>query len=170
MARVDDEEDPMTFVDEKNITDLAASRWATARPERLSVLMEALVRHLHEFAREVELTEDEWMAGIQWLVAAGRISDEKRQELILASDVFGLSMLVVQLNNRFGPGATPATVLGPFHIDDSPPAAYGEDMSGGLPGRPLFITGRVTDTDGKPVPGAAARGRRGPVAGEVRGR
>jgi hydroxyquinol 1,2-dioxygenase len=144
----------MAFVNEQNITDLAAARWATAQPERLSTVMEALVRHLHAFAREVELTEDEWMAGIQWLVAAGQISDEKRQELILASDVFGLSMLVVQLNNRFGPSATPATVLGPFHIDDSPPAAYGADMSDGLDGKPLFITGRVLDTDGKPVPGA----------------
>ncbi len=144
----------MAFVNEENITDLAAARWATARPERLSVLMESLVRHLHDFAREVELSEDEWMAGIQWLVAAGQISDEKRQELILASDVLGLSMLVVQLNNRFGPEATPATVLGPFHIDGSPPAAFGADMSDGLPGTPLFITGRVTDTDGQPVPGA----------------
>jgi hydroxyquinol 1,2-dioxygenase len=144
----------MAFVNEENITDLAAARWATARPERLSVLMESLVRHLHDFAREVELTEDEWMAGIQWLVASGQISDEKRQELILASDVLGLSMLVVQLNNRFGPSATPATVLGPFHIDGSPPAPFGADMSDGLPGKPLFITGRVTDTEGRPIPGA----------------
>jgi hydroxyquinol 1,2-dioxygenase len=144
----------MAFVNEENITDLAAERWATARPERLSVLMESLVRHLHAFAREVELTEDEWMAAIQWLVTAGQISDEKRQELILASDVLGLSMLVVQLNNRFGPAATPATVLGPFHIDGSPPVAFGADMGDGLPGTPAFITGRVLDTEGRPVPGA----------------
>ncbi|MFD4192025.1 peptidase associated/transthyretin-like domain-containing protein [Amycolatopsis thermoflava] len=61
---------------------------------------------------------------------------------------------MVQLNNRFSPAATPATVLGPFHIDGSPALAFGEDMSEGLPGTPLFITGRVSDRDGRPVPNA----------------
>ncbi|MDX3352713.1 dioxygenase, partial [Streptomyces sp. ME01-24h] len=97
------------FVNEDNLTELAAERWATAHDPRTAQLMSALVRHLHAFAREVELGEDEWMAAIRWLTEAGRISDEKRQELILASDVFGLSTLVVQLNNRFTPPATPAT-------------------------------------------------------------
>jgi hydroxyquinol 1,2-dioxygenase len=74
--------------------------------------MQVLVRHLHDFAREVRLTESEWMAAMQWLTRTGRISDEKREEFILASDVLGLSMLVVQMNHRLDPGATPATVLG----------------------------------------------------------
>lgn len=119
---------------------------------RLGELMTALVRHLHDFSREVRLTEDEWMAAIEWLTAAGGISDDKRQELILTSDVLGLSTLVVQLNNTFTPQATPATVLGPFHIDGSPTAPHGFDMSDGVPGTPLFFTGRVTDTEGKPSP------------------
>lgn len=144
----------MAFVNEDNITDLAIERWASAHSPRTARLMSALVRHVHEFAREVELTEEEWMAAIEWLTRTGRISDEKRQEFILASDVIGLSMLVVQLNNRFSEKATPATVLGPFHIDGSPPAEFGFDMSEGLPGTPLFITGKVTDTSGAPVPGA----------------
>lgn len=144
----------MAFVTEDNITELAAQRWASAHSPRMAELMTALVRHVHEFAREVQLTEDEWMAAVEWLTATGQISDEKRQEFILASDVIGLSMLVVQLNHRFSADATPATVLGPFHIDGSPPAEYGHDMSEGIPGQPLFITGRVTDTDGNPVPGA----------------
>ncbi|MFG2301216.1 dioxygenase [Actinacidiphila glaucinigra] len=142
------------FVNEDNLTELAAQRWATSHDPRQARLMSALVRHLHAFAREVELGEDEWMAAIQWLAEAGRMSDAKRQELILASDVFGLSTLVVQLNNRFAPQATPATVLGPFHIDGSPAAPYGFDMSDGIPGTPLFVTGKVTDLEGKPVPGA----------------
>ncbi|MFJ5837002.1 dioxygenase [Streptomyces shenzhenensis] len=139
------------FVDEDNITELAVERWATAHSPRLAELMSALVRHLHAFAREVRLTEDEWTAAIQWLTAAGQTCDDKRQELILASDVLGLSMLVVQLNNRFTAEATPATVLGPFHIDGSPTVQRGFDMSDGIPGTPLFVTGRVTDTEGRPV-------------------
>lgn len=139
------------FVDEDNITDLAVQRWGTAHPKRLSELMTALVRHLHAFARDVQLTEDEWMAAIEWLTAAGQTSNEKRQELILTSDVLGLSMLVVQLNNRYAPEATPATVLGPFHIDGSPAAPYGFDMSDGIAGTPLFFTGKVTDVEGEPM-------------------
>lgn len=144
----------MAFVNEDNITDLAVRRWATAHPDRLAELMTALVRHVHEFAREVGLTEQEWAAAMEWLAATGRISDDKRQEFILCSDVLGLSTLVVQLNNRFSEQATPATVLGPFHIEGSPEAEFGQDMSDGLPGTPLFITGTVTGTDGNPVPGA----------------
>jgi hydroxyquinol 1,2-dioxygenase len=144
----------MAFVNENNITELAVKRWATARSPRLAEIMTAVVRHVHELAREVRLTEEEWAAAMEWLTATGRISDDKRQEFILASDVLGLSMLVVQMNNRFSDAATPATVLGPFHIDGSPVVPYGHDMSDGLPGRPLFITGRVLDTDGNPIPGA----------------
>jgi hydroxyquinol 1,2-dioxygenase len=144
----------MQLVTEENITDLAVERWSTGDNPRLAQVMSALVRHLHEFAREVELTEEEWMAGIEWLTATGQACDEKRQEFILASDVLGLSMLVVQLNHRFDGAATPATVLGPFFIPGSPAMPYGGDMSEGLPGKPLYITGRVVDLDGEPVAGA----------------
>ncbi len=82
-------------------SDLAVERWSTAHDPRLAEVMSALVRHLHEFAREVRLTEGEWIAGLEWLTRVGQISDEKRVEAILASDVLGLSMLVVQMNNRF---------------------------------------------------------------------
>jgi hydroxyquinol 1,2-dioxygenase len=139
---------------EENITELATQRWATARDPRTRELMTALVRHIHDFAREVRLTEPEWMAAIQWLNATGQISNSKREEFILASDVLGLSMLVVQMNHRFDEGATPATVLGPFHIEGSPELGYGEDMSEGLPGTPLYVTGTVRSLDGTPVAGA----------------
>jgi hydroxyquinol 1,2-dioxygenase len=144
----------MQLVTEQNITELAKQRWGTAHDERSRELLTALVQHLHDFAREVRLTEDEWMAAIQWLKRTGQISDDKREEFILASDVFGLSMLVVQLNHRFDPGATPATVLGPFHIDGSPELDYAADMSEGLPGVPMFISGTVRGLDGTPVGGA----------------
>lgn len=143
-----------TTVTEDTITDAAVARWATAHDPRTAELMTALVRHLHDFARETRLTEDEWMAAVRWLTATGQISDDKREEFILASDVLGLSMLVVQQNHRLDPAATPATVLGPFHIDGSPEKASGEDMSDGLPGDPLFVHGSVRALDGTPVTGA----------------
>ncbi|MFG1647521.1 dioxygenase [Amycolatopsis sp. NPDC049252] len=144
----------MQLVTEDNITELAARRWASAHDPRTAELMSALVRHLHAFAREVRLSETEWMAAMKWLTETGQISDEKREEFILASDVLGLSMLVVQMNHAFDAKATPATVLGPFHIDGSPEKDFGGDMSDGLPGAPLYITGTVTGLDGSPVGGA----------------
>jgi hydroxyquinol 1,2-dioxygenase len=142
------------LVTEDSITDLAVRRWATARDPRLAEVLTALVRHLHGFAREVRLTEDEWMAAIQWLTRTGRMCDEKRQEFILTSDVLGLSMLVVQMNHRFDERATPATVLGPFYIEGSPEFGYGGDMSDGVDGDPLFVHGTVRDLDGRAVAGA----------------
>ncbi|HEY4418899.1 MAG TPA: dioxygenase [Pseudonocardia sp.] len=144
----------MQLVTEDNVTELAEARWGTARDPRTAEVLTALVRHLHAFAREVRLTEAEWMAAVQWLTRTGQISDEKREEFILASDVLGLSMLVVQMNHHFDQAATPATVLGPFHIDGSPELGYGADMSDGLPGTPLYVHGTVRDLDGKLVSGA----------------
>jgi hydroxyquinol 1,2-dioxygenase len=144
----------MQPVTEDNITDLAITRWATAHDPRLGEIMTALVRHLHDLAREVRLTETEWIAAMQWLTATGQISDDKRMEFILASDVLGLSMLVVQMNHRFDSRATPATVLGPFHIEGSPELEFGADMSEGVAGKPLYVHGSVRDIAGNPVSGA----------------
>src|SRR3954454_9389201 len=144
----------MQLVTEDNITELAKQRWGTAHDAFTRELLTALVQHIHDFAREVRLTEDEWMAAIQWLKRTGQISDEKRQEFILASDVLGLSMLVVQLNHRFDERATPATVLGPFHIEGSPEFGYAGDMAAGIEGEPLYVHGVVRDLEGNPVPGA----------------
>jgi hydroxyquinol 1,2-dioxygenase len=151
---IEAKEPSMAFVTRDNITDLAVKRWATAHSPRLAQLMTALVSHIHEYAREIQLTEDEWIAGIDWLTRTGQSCTGKRQEFILASDVVGLSMLVVQLNNLFTEKATPATVLGPFHIDGSPAVPFGFDMSAGISGTPLFITGKVTDSEGAPIPEA----------------
>ncbi|WP_410612731.1 dioxygenase [Amycolatopsis sp. lyj-109] len=144
----------MQLVTEDNITELAAQRWAGAHDPRTGEVMAALVRHLHAFAREVRLSEPEWMAAMRWLTETGQISNDKREEFILASDVLGLSMLVVQMNHAFEAKATPATVLGPFHIDGSPEKEFGGDMSDGLAGTPLFVTGTVRGLDGFPVIGA----------------
>lgn len=138
-------------ITEQNITDVAAERWSTAHEPRVAQIMPTLVRYLHDFARTVGLTESEWSTAVEWLSRTGRISDDKREEFILVSDVLGLSMLVVDMNHRFDPAATPATVLGPFHVDGSPAFEFGADMSDGVPGTPLFIVGTVRRVDGTPV-------------------
>jgi hydroxyquinol 1,2-dioxygenase len=116
--------------------------------------MESLVGHLHSFVEDVQLSEDEWRAGIDFLTRTGHITDDTRQEFILLSDVLGLSMLVVGLNHRKPPGATPATVLGPFFLEFSPPFENGDDLGRGAPGQPCFMRGRVLSVDGAPIAGA----------------
>jgi hydroxyquinol 1,2-dioxygenase len=121
---------------------------------RFTTVMTSLVRHLHAFASEVELTEEEWFAGIDFLTRTGHITDDKRQEFILASDVLGLSMLVVGINNRRPPEATESTVFGPFFVEGSPAFENGDDLANGAPGEPCDVSGRVVDVEGRPVPGA----------------
>lgn len=143
----------MSYVTEQNLTDIAIERWKNIPDPRLRQVMTAAIKHLHAFVREIEPTDAEWFKAIDWLTRTGKMCDEKRQEFILASDVLAVSMLVNAINNRLATGATPSTVEGPFHIHDSPPMADGEDMADGAPGIPCFVTGKVTDLDGKPVGG-----------------
>jgi hydroxyquinol 1,2-dioxygenase len=122
---------------------------------RLRELMQALVRHLHGFASEVSLTEEEWRQMIAVLTATGEITDERRQEFILWSDALGLSMLVDALAHELPPGATESTVLGPFYVPGSPRREYGESMvvEPGA-GVPAWVYGRVLDGSGAPIAGA----------------
>lgn len=121
---------------------------------RLRILMQALVRHLHAFVREVRLTEAEWNKAIEFLTQVGHITDDRRQEFILLSDVLGISMQVVAVNNEAYEDATEATVFGPFFVDDAPEIQQGEDMSFGAAGEPCWVEGSVRDTHGNPIPGA----------------
>jgi hydroxyquinol 1,2-dioxygenase len=102
----------------------------------------------------VDLKQDEWLTAVDWLAKTGKMSSEKRQEFILLSDVLGISMLVDAINHRFPEGATPSTVIGPFHIDDSPEMPMGANMAEGLAGETCFLVGTVRDMNGKPVEGA----------------
>lgn len=122
--------------------------------ERLKVIMQALVRHLHAFVRDVRLTEAEWNTAIKFLTDVGHITDDRRQEFILLSDVLGISMQTINVSNPAIEGVTEATVFGPFFVDDAPQIQHGEDMSGGAAGQPCFVEGRVTDVHGNPVPNA----------------
>ncbi|MEV0688147.1 intradiol ring-cleavage dioxygenase [Nocardia sp. NPDC050378] len=121
---------------------------------RLKEVMQAAVKHLHAFVREVRLTEDEWNKGIDFLTAVGHITDDKRQEFILLSDTLGVSMQTIAINNEAYGNATEATVFGPFFVEGSPEIELGGDMSGGAAGEPCWVEGTVADAEGKPIPGA----------------
>ncbi|SEC30521.1 dioxygenase family protein [Rhodococcus koreensis] len=121
---------------------------------RLTQLMQSLVRHLHAFIRDVRLTEEEWNTAISFLTEVGHITDDRRQEFILLSDVLGASMQTINVNNVAHGDATEATVFGPFFVDDAPLIANGGDVAGGAAGQPCWVEGTVRDTDGNPVPNA----------------
>ncbi len=121
---------------------------------RLREVMQSLTRHLHAFASEVELTEDEWFAAIDFLTRTGHMCDDKRQEFVLASDVMGLSMLVIGINHRHASGATESTVFGPFFVEGSPAFENGDDLANGAPGVPCYVSGTVRSVTGDAIPGA----------------
>ncbi len=143
-----------TDITAHNITDAVIERFADCPDPRLKEVMTSLVRHLHAFAREVRLTEAEWMSGIEFLTATGHITDEKRQEFILLSDTLGLSMLTVAQNHAAPAGVTESTVFGPFHVAASPDFENGDDIAGGAPGEPMFADCRVMGEDGSVIAGA----------------
>lgn len=139
---------------EAAVTDQVLASFAGCADPRLREVMQSLVRHLHSFVREVRLTEAEWNAGIDFLTRTGHITDHRRQEFILLSDVLGVSMQTVAVNNQAYRDATEATVFGPFFVDNSPEIGHGDDLAFGAPGQPCWVEGAVTDTDGTPIPGA----------------
>jgi hydroxyquinol 1,2-dioxygenase len=126
-----------------------------ARDPRVRVLMEALVEHLHAFVRVVQLREDEWLAGIEFLTEAGRVCIDKRQEFILLSDTLGVSMLVDLINRPGAATSTESTVLGPFYVPDAPLLPLGASIAAeDTPGMPCVFRGSVSSTDGSAIPGA----------------
>ena len=141
------------FSEERSAEVVNASLAGTRDP-RLRQVLGSLVRHLHDFVRDVELTEDEWSAAIAFLTATGHKCDDVRQEFVLLSDVLGVSMLVETINHRARGVATESTVLGPFHVVESPPRPLGADISLDHRGEPCLVTGRVTGPGGEPIAGA----------------
>ncbi|MET9085507.1 intradiol ring-cleavage dioxygenase [Streptomyces sp. NPDC004237] len=121
---------------------------------RLRELLTSLIRHLHAFARETQLTQREWETAVEFLTATGQTCTDTRQEFILLSDVLGLSMLVETINGHSDPGSTESTVLGPFHMTESPVRALGADIDLVGGGEPCVVSGVVRAADGTPLPGA----------------
>jgi hydroxyquinol 1,2-dioxygenase len=131
-----------------DITSAAVASFEGSSDARLRELAQSLTRHLHAFATEVGLTQDEWEAGIRILTDTGHITDERRQEFILWSDALGLSMLVDAFANPLPDGATESTVLGPFYVPGAPLREYGENLAAEPAGKPAWVYGRVLDLDG----------------------
>jgi protocatechuate 3,4-dioxygenase beta subunit len=139
---------------EETATEAVLASFAGTPAPRLREVMGSLTRHLHDFVREVEPTQGEWAAAIGFLTRVGHLSDDRRQEFILLSDVMGVSMLVDAINNRLPVGATESTVLGPFHVIESPVRALGDDVAAAHEASRCLVRGRVLGLDGEPVPGA----------------
>jgi hydroxyquinol 1,2-dioxygenase len=144
----------MAYVTESNITDIVLDRWSAVPDPRLRKIMQSMIKYLHAFVRDVEPTEQEWIAAIEWLTRTGTLSNDKRQEFILASDVVGVSMLIDCINHRLSSKATPTTVTGPFHVHDSPNLADGADMAKSAPGELCYVSGSVRNVEGRPITGA----------------
>lgn len=146
----------MHRVTEDDLTDEVVKRLDKTPDARLGAVMNALVRHLHAFAKDVRLTEEEWLAGISFLTATGQICDAVRQEFVLLSDTLGLSSLVDLINHSDADSlATEPTILGPFYVPDSPRREFGASMveyNDG--GEPAILRGAVRDEKGHAIASA----------------
>jgi hydroxyquinol 1,2-dioxygenase len=144
----------MREFDEKSITQAVVARMDQCDDPRFKKVMTSLVTHLHDFVREVKLTEKEWITAIQFLTATGKTVTDKRQEFILLSDTLGISILVITINNPSVAGTSDSTVLGPYYWDGAPDLPMGANLAEGVLGEPAFYSGRVLSSDGTPVAGA----------------
>jgi hydroxyquinol 1,2-dioxygenase len=140
--------------DEHAITEAVLRTFSGTPNPRTQQILEALVRHLHAFVRDVDPSEDEWRQGIAFLTRTGSLCTDTRQEFILLSDTLGVTMLVDALSRRHRAGSTENSVLGPFYRENRPTVANGADISGGLSGAPLFFEGHVVTLAGQPIAGA----------------
>ncbi len=140
---------------EDEITQTAIKRLQAGGEGRLQEIMISLTRHLHGFIRDVEPTEEEWMAAIRFLTATGKKCDDQRQEFILLSDTLGATMLIDAINHRKPSGATESSVLGPFYQEGAPDYDNGADLADETTGgERVLVSGKVVDLDGAPIPGA----------------
>lgn len=153
----------MRNLTEENTTDVVLDAWSKNPDPRFKEIMDAMITHLHNFVREVQLTEAEWGAAIKYLHKCADISSPERSEFILTSDVLGVSSLVDTINNRRPGGATENSVLGPFYIAEAgelgeiPIIQNGDDLIGerNKDGIPSFVRGLVRDAAGNPIENAA---------------
>ena len=144
----------MREFNEKSITQAVIERLSQSDDPRFKKVMTSLVTHLHDFVRDVRLTEEEWIGAIQFLTDVGKTCTEKRQEFILLSDTLGVSVLVITLNHPAEQGSAESTVLGPFYWEGAPDLPRGSNLAVGVKGEPAFYSGRVLSADGRPLENA----------------
>src|SRR6478672_9781339 len=140
----------------ETITDAVLEQMATTPDPRLRKIMASAVKHLHAFARDVNLTPAEWIKGIEFMTAAGKMCTPERQEFILLSDTIGLSALVNGLHDKTAiEEGTHTSLLGPFYRESTPTLAPGSQIAKKVkPGSECALYGRITDVNGKPLAGA----------------
>jgi hydroxyquinol 1,2-dioxygenase len=144
----------MREFNEKSITQAVIDRLSQSDDPRFKRVMTSLVTHLHDFVREVKLTEAEWMGAIQFLTDVGQTCTAKRQEFILLSDTLGVSVLVITLNHPADAGSAESTVLGPFYWEGAPDLPRGSNLAVGVKGEPAFYSGRVLGAGDRPLENA----------------
>ncbi len=144
----------MREFDEQGITAAVLARMDQCGDARFRQVMTSLITHLHDFVREVKLTDAEWMGAIQFLTGVGKTCTDKRQEFILLSDTLGVSILVITLNHPASGGTTDSTVQGPYYWEGAPELPNGANLAIGVKGEPAFYSGRVLSSDGTPIAGA----------------
>ena len=144
----------MREVNEHTITQAVIDRLDECKDPRFKQVMTSLVTHLHDFVRDVRLTEHEWITAIQFLTAVGKTVTPKRHELILLSDTLGVSILVITLNHPPEGGTLESTVLGPYYWEGAPQLPLGANLAEGVKGEPTFYSGRVLSADGTPIANA----------------
>jgi hydroxyquinol 1,2-dioxygenase len=146
----------MIIANQQQVTPAVLEAIGRSPDPRFREIMSALVRHLHDFAREVKLTEREFERAVGYLVALGQHTTDSHNEAVLMSGSLGFSTLICLLNNgNNGQTETAANLLGPFWRMHSPPTENGGSiLRSPTPGPPLFVTARVRDGAGRPIAGA----------------
>ncbi|MCB4363334.1 intradiol ring-cleavage dioxygenase [Hydrogenophaga taeniospiralis] len=144
----------MNHLNQDSLTQAVIERLAHTPNPRLKEILSSLVTHLHAFARDVHLTEEEWFQGIEFLTATGQKCTSTRQEFILLSDVLGLSMLTVSMQNDKPQGCTESTVFGPFHVPNAPQYENGADIANGASGQPCHVHGFIRGKSGEAIANA----------------
>ncbi len=142
----------MRDINQMTITDAVKASFRGRKNERFSFLLDKFIEHLHDFTRETNVTQDEWMYVLSFLYDCGKISTRERQEFILLSDVLGWSALVDMINTKGG--GTELSNLGPFYLKDAPAKALGADLAADREGVIILANGKVRDTLGHPLASA----------------
>jgi hydroxyquinol 1,2-dioxygenase len=144
----------MQNLNESNLTEAVIAAMSATKSPRFKEIMHSLVKHLLAFIHEVNLTESEWLTGIQFLTSVGQKCDERRQEFILLSDTLGATTMKDFVNHRKPPGVTEYTILGPFYRPDAPEFSLGGNLADDISGEPVLLRGRVLAPDGSPISNA----------------
>lgn len=146
----------MKTVTIENITDIVINAMAEETNPRAKEVLASFIRHMHDFVRETRLTHEEWLIGIGYMTKAAELTDDKRNEFILLSDIFGLETLVDAISHDAEENETESAVLGPFFREGSPilPAGATISMRGDTDGPSALVEGQISNTLGEPVSGA----------------